>query len=336
MAWQIRPARREQTPLLVGMVGPSGSGKTLSAIRMASGIREVVGGEVAVIDTEGRRSLHYAAKHKFNFIEFLPPFTSQRYVESILFAKEKGAKTIVVDSTSHEHEGQGGYLEYHESEIDRMAGADKNNWQTRDRLNFGAWKNPAAARRRLINTILQVDANFIFCFRAKDKLVLVKDRDGKNVPTPIGYQAIAGEEFVFEMTCRLLFQPGSKGVPDWTPESLKHGVPKIIDDLAGTFTKDRQVDEKMGAELGQWAMGGIAREGTEDRDLYTAGNRQAAKGMAALEAWFVSLTNAEKVSIKPRLDDLKSAATMIDEHGDSVPLIGAAATAEATAEQLKF
>jgi hypothetical protein len=63
----------------------------------------------------------------------------------------------------------------------------------------------------LINTILQIDCAFVFCFRAKEKLRIKR---GEN-PVEIGWQAIAGEEFAFEMTTRCLLPAGAGGIPDW-------------------------------------------------------------------------------------------------------------------------
>jgi ABC-type dipeptide/oligopeptide/nickel transport system ATPase subunit len=251
MTYTIRPAIRSQTPLLIGLVGPSGSGKTFSALRLATGIQSVAGGGIVGIDTEARRMLHYADKFKFEHMEFKAPFGSLNYLDAIAAAIKHGAKTIIVDSMSHEHEGAGGYLETHETELDRIAGDD---WKKRAANNFTAWIKPAGNRRKLINAMLQFEANFIFCFRAKEKLSLVK-REGKTEPVPIGWQAIAGEEFVYEMLIRCLLLPGAKGLPDWSEESMKHGVPKISDGVEAVFSKAAKLDEDIGARLARWAAG---------------------------------------------------------------------------------
>src|ERR1700722_12134355 len=150
--FNIRPASPENSPALMGLTGPSGGGKALSALRLAHGIQSVVGGDIAVIDTEALRALRYSDKtkfpsFKFNHLEFGPPFSSDRYIEAIRAVHEAGNKTIIVDSMSHEHESTGGYLEFHEAELDRMAG---NDYKKREKMTFTAWIKPAAARRRLI------------------------------------------------------------------------------------------------------------------------------------------------------------------------------------------
>jgi hypothetical protein len=252
MTFTFKPATREQTPLLLGLVGPSGGGKTFSALRLATGIQQVVGGEIAVIDTEARRALHYANKFKFLHLDFSPSHSPDRYLEAIKAAIAAGAKTVVVDSMSHEHEGAGGVLEWHEAELDRMAGDD---YRKREAMNFLAWAKPKAARRKLINGLLQMHCNFVFCFRAKEKIKMVKDANGKTKPEDAGWQAIAGEEFVFEMTDRFLLPPGANGVPDLSRQAWDTGVPKVPADHNDIIGSGKQLDEAMGAALAQWAMG---------------------------------------------------------------------------------
>src|SRR5438128_3503645 len=101
--FEDRPAVREATPLLVGLIGPSSSGKTFSALRLATGIQRVSGGEIFVIDTEARRALHYAEKFTFRHVPFGAPFGPLDYLTAIEHCIARGAKTIVVDSISHEN-----------------------------------------------------------------------------------------------------------------------------------------------------------------------------------------------------------------------------------------
>ena len=109
--------------------------------------------------------LHYADMFKFKHVPFSAPFGALDYLEALRFCVGQGAKVIIVNSMSHEHEGPGGLLDFHEKELDRMAGDD---WGKRERVKMLAWQKPKAMRRLLINGLLQLEANFIFCFRAKD------------------------------------------------------------------------------------------------------------------------------------------------------------------------
>lgn len=314
----IDDPRRASTPLLIGLVGPSGSGKTLSAIRLAVGIKAARGGRLVAIDTEAKRLLHYADDYRIDkYLAFGPPFSSARYTEALRAAAELACGgVVIVDSFSHEHEGPGGYLEFHEEEVDRMVG---NSGKSRDPYNISGWILPAAHRRRLINAILQLDCSFIFCFRAKEKLKVVR---GKN-PEPIGWQAIGGEEFAYEMTVRCLLQPGCQGVPDWSPDAFALGVPKLGYQHTAMLPKGRQLDEEIGKALALWAKG----EEPEDAawaELYRAAEGAARQGNAALDAFLKAGNKADKAALKgfgPQLRDLAKAAdkAMGPEEGPQTP-----------------
>lgn len=243
------PAVRSQTPIFVGLVGPSGSGKTFSALRLATGMQRVAGGDIYVVDTEAGRALHYADQFSFRHVPFEAPFDPLDYLAAIEYCVKQGAKTIIVDSMSHEHEGPGGVLEQHDAELDRLAGDD---WKKRQRVNMLAWAKPKAARRRLINSIVQLGVNGIFCFRAKEKLKMQPGRE----PIELGWQAIAGEEFIYEMTMNMLLLPNSGGVPTFNPE--KPGEKQLVKparQFADLFAKPKPLDEDTGEAMARWASG---------------------------------------------------------------------------------
>lgn len=249
-----RPAVRERTPILVGLVGPSGSGKTFSALRLAAGFQRVTGGETYVIDTEARRALHYAELFKFRHVAFGAPFSPLDYLAAIEHCVAKGATTIVIDSMSHEHEGPGGVLEMHQQAVDRMSGGDR---QKAERVKLIAWAAPKQARRRLINTVLQMPCNFILCFRAKEK---IKPVPGKE-PEHLGFMPIAGEEFVYEMTLKCLLLPGANGIPIWQSSFVgEKAMIKLPEQFRETFSAKPapQLTEDLGQKLATWAAGASA------------------------------------------------------------------------------
>jgi len=261
-----RPAVRERTPLLLGLVGPSGTGKTMSSLRLATGIQRVTGGKIYMIDSEARRSLHYApdkgtpanpAKGKFDFeiVPFGAPFSPLDYLAAIEHCVKSGAKVIIVDSMSHEHEGPGGVLEMHDMETKRLA----KQWRvSEDVAKMSAWGKPKAERRRMINSILQMDAHFIFCFRAKPKLKIVKGK----TPEPRGYMPLAGEEFVYEQTARFLLLPGSDGRPALSSTfEGEREIIKIPAQFRDLFSRPgEQLSESLGVLMAQWAAGSEAPE----------------------------------------------------------------------------
>lgn len=239
-----RIATRDKTPLLVGLVGPSSSGKTYSALRLASGFQKVDPGEIFVIDTEAGRSLQYADKFRFVHVPFGAPFSPLDYLDAVRYCVDQGAKHIVIDSMSHEHEGPGGVLEMHAED---MGGNFKKQ--------MTAWARPKAARRRLINTLMQLNVNMVLCFRAKPKLKVEKGKD----PIELGYQPIGGDEWMYEMTMNALLLPRANGVPTWHSEQLgEKALIKLPEQFAPIFADKPQLSEGVGEALARWAAGTTA------------------------------------------------------------------------------
>jgi ABC-type dipeptide/oligopeptide/nickel transport system ATPase subunit len=250
--FEDHPAVRGRVPILVGLYGPSGSGKTFSALRLATGMQRVVGGEIFCADTESRRALHYADLFKFRHLEFTAPFSPLDYLAAMEHCVQRGALTMIVDSMSHEHEGPGGVLEMHEQEVARLSGGDPRK---AERVNMLAWAKPKAARRRLINTVLQLGCNAIFCFRAKEKIKL---ESGKP-PKDLGWMPIAGDEFAYEMTVNCALHPASGGVPTWDSEMPgERAMMKLPRQFEALFSELRPLCEEIGEAMARWAAGDAA------------------------------------------------------------------------------
>lgn len=252
--FEYTAAVRKAVPLLIGINGPSGCGKTYSALRLATGIQKVVGGDIAGIDTEANRMLHYADKFKFVHVPFTAPFSPSDYLEAIEFVVSKGARTVVIDSSSHLHDGPGGVLEMHAAEVERMGGGERNN--------FPAWAKPKADLRRFINNVTTGigdsphPLNLIFCFRAKNKMKI--ERGAKEIEK-LGFMPIASDEFIYEMTTNILLYPGSRGVPTWqTQRAGEQDVIKLPDQFQDMFGARAQLDEAMGEKMALWSTGGSA------------------------------------------------------------------------------
>lgn len=287
--FEYNEATREKVPLLVGLFGPSGGGKTYSALRLATGIQRVNGGEIAVVDTEARRSLHYADKFKFRHVPFAPPFGPLDYLAAIEHCVAKGASVVVVDSMSHEHEGPGGVLEMHQAEVERMSGGDARK---AERVKIGAWAKPKAERQRLINTMLQLPCSFILCFRAKEKL---KVEVGKQ-PVGMGFMPIGDPTFVFEMMLSCLLLPGAGGVPTWQPNEIGEKMMiKLPLQFRPLLATSKPLDESIGEEMARWAAGEAVGPFAELLDAI-----RGASSPATLEALVPRLTEIkEKKSLPP-------------------------------------
>jgi hypothetical protein len=303
-AFEFREAVRERVPLLIGLMGPSGGGKTFSALRLATGIQRVTGGDIFVIDTEARRALHYADLFKFRHLEFVEPFGSLDYLAAIKSAVAQGAKTIVVDSMSHEHSGVGGYLDTHEVEVERMAGGDERK---RDRVQIAGWIKPAQYRKQMIDGILHLNCNFVFCFRAKEK---IKPQPGKE-PLELGWMPIAGEELLFEMTINALLLPKANGVATWRSDLIgERLMMKLPERFAGLLPEGKAFDEEIGASLAQWARGEAIKD--DLGDWPSRAETAARGGVASFRAFWRSVPKDIRGKLGSKLDSLKDIATRAD------------------------
>lgn len=289
--FQDLPATRQRIPVLCSLYGPAGSGKSFSALRIATGIQRVTGGDIYAIDTESRRMLHYADRFRFRHVEFRPPHGPADYLAALQHCIAKKATIVIIDSASHMHEGEGGTLEAHAAETKRLAQA----WGVKeDVAKISAWNKPKQELRRFINALLQTDVNTIMCFRAKQKLLIKKGEQ----PQSKGYMPIAAEELAFEMTINALLYPGASGVPTWHSDEI--GEREMIK-LPGQFhslakeTAGRQLDEDFGEALAKWAAGGEVTRAAEVRSAI-----RAAETPADLEVIAKQIAEAkEKRTISP-------------------------------------
>jgi hypothetical protein len=249
MTFSFRPAVRENVGLLIGLMGSSGSGKTFTAMRLASGI--AAGKPFAVIDTEAGRAKHYADQFKFDHGDLKPPFTPAAYADAIAAADDADYPVIVVDSCSHEWAGDGGVLDMQEDELERMAGQD---WAKRERVKMAAWIRPKMAHKHMVQKLLQVRAHLILCFRAEEKIEMVKDEQGKLKIVPKkslvgldGWIPVCEKNLPYELTASFLLTADHPGVPKPIKLQEQHRI---------LFPLDKPITEESGRAIADWAAGG--------------------------------------------------------------------------------
>ena len=250
-SFSFRPAVRENVGLLIGLIGASGSGKTYTAMRLASGIS--AGKPFALIDTEAGRAKHYADAFRFDHGDLAPPFSPEAYAEAIRAADKAGYPVIVVDSASHEHAGEGGILDMQEAEIERMAGSD---WKKREAVRMASWIKPKMAHKKMVQQLLQVRAHLILCFRAEEKVEMIRDENGKmkvvpkQSPTGLhGWTPITEKNLPYELTCSMLLTADHPGHPKPIKLQAQH---------RGLFPLDQPINEESGKRLAEWACGGAS------------------------------------------------------------------------------
>ena len=261
MSFTFRPAVRENINLLLGLAAPSGAGKTLSAMKIAKGI---CGDKpFAMIDTEARRGLHYADMFRFDHAEIKSPFRPDAYTEAIAAAEAAGYGAIITDSMSHEHEGEGGVLDWQEEELSELVkrakerGDSRKEWELIEAYKRSAWIKPKAAHKRMVQKLLQCRSHLIVCLRAEDKIDFVKDEKTKKtkvVPMETlsgfkGWIPICDKRFLFELTASFILLPDRPGVPQPI---------KLQEQHKAFFPLDRPLDEECGRKIAEWAKGGSA------------------------------------------------------------------------------
>ncbi len=235
----------------IALVGASGSGKTFSALRLATGM----GGKIVVVDTENQRSAKYSKRFNFEMIDMQPPFNPNSYGDAIDAAVSAGATTVIIDSMSLEHEGEGGMLEMAEAFLEKKCGDD---WKKRDQMKFASWIAPKRERTQLIvNKIQRLPINIILCFRAKEVTKPVRNAQGKIEPLK-EWDMIGGDEYRYEMDVTAFLPSGSEGIPDWT-NSMKR-----INDADGSLKKflvgAGQLSEEVGRQIKAMNSAAVAVE----------------------------------------------------------------------------
>jgi hypothetical protein len=215
MTYDFRPAKRENTQLIIGGVGASGSGKTYTLFELATGLaypeasnaeelNAIIAREgkhrIVSIDTERGRALHYApppgaapdpwktneATFAFDHILLEPPFSPQAYQAIVEAADEQGYGVIILDSGSHEWAGEGGVLEMFEADQYERA-KRKANWNNRgndqkepswsdlEAVKMSAWIKPKMAHKRLVGRLTTLRAHLLIALRGEEKVHMEKD-----------------------------------------------------------------------------------------------------------------------------------------------------------------
>lgn len=203
-------AVKEKLKALVAIDGPTGSGKTWTALQAA---RILAGpdGTVALIDTENRTSLHYAAApgaaiqrinfwdppYRFKHMTWNPPYHPGN-LSDLINALQDHVDVIVLDSMTHFWTGEGGTLDVVDDAASRASGN-----------SFAGWKVGSPVQRHLLDVLIHARCHVIITMRSKMEWVIeqqvVRGQGGKertiNVPRKVGLapEQRAGIEYEFNV-----------------------------------------------------------------------------------------------------------------------------------------
>ena len=289
MTFEIRKAQRQGARLLIQLSGVSGSGKTYTALQLAYGLAGNNADKVVMIDTENRRGSLYAESlpQPFNIIDFYAPFSPARYIQAIEAACAAGAEVIVIDSTSHEWESEGGC-----------------EWIA-NQTRFPDWKRAKAEHKRFMTYMLQCPAHVIACTRAREK---VDFSDPKN-PIKLGIQPIQEKNFSYEATVSLMMHDQGK----------RQDVLKCPAELQAVLGRGQgYVGAADGQALRQWVDGGAKVNPAIEHHRGILLNTTE-QGLQALQAaWQATPANVRKALGDRFKDQLKSAAAEYDSQRQAV------------------
>ncbi|MEC1755668.1 AAA family ATPase [Bacillus mojavensis] len=256
--FQVTDAQRQKEKAIVGFIGPSGSGKTAGALLVAYGMMreaypeandEEIWSKIGVVDTEHRRAKLYANLQfddirigSFKHIDFTPPYTTERYQMAVEAIKNAGAEVVVIDSLSHNWQGEGGIVETHGS----MAG---NSFQN--------WGKLAPETTKLIKTLTQNDVHILATLRTKTEYVVEPDNNGKMAPRKVGTKPVQKDEMEYEFMLNFII-------------GIDHMAETSKDNTRMFEGSSIKLNPEVGRKLYQWLELGIdvkAEEETERTGL---------------------------------------------------------------------
>lgn len=183
---QLRKATRKKAKIRLGLSAVSGGGKTMSALLIGYGL---CGDwtKIAVIDTENNSADLYAHLGDFNVLPLAPPYSPERYIESIKTCEAAGMEVIITDSITHEWDGKGGCLQIQE----QLGG------------KYQDWAKVTPRHQAFIDAILQSPCHMITTVRRKQDYEMSKDKDGKVKVEKAGLKEVTREGFEYELTINL-------------------------------------------------------------------------------------------------------------------------------------
>jgi len=180
---QLQQTQRHNVKLRLGISGASGFGKTYSALQLAYGMTGDWS-KIAVIDTENSSASLYSDLGNFNVLNLNPPYSPERYIEAIQTCEKANMEVIIIDSITHEWQGDGGCLQIHE----QLGG------------RFQDWASVKPRHQKFIDAILRSKCHIITTTRRKTDYSLDVGSNGKSKVVKHGTKEITSEGFEYELS----------------------------------------------------------------------------------------------------------------------------------------
>jgi hypothetical protein len=180
---ELKKTNRSSARIRVALQGTSGSGKSYSSLLLAYGLCKDWK-KIAVIDSEHQSASLYSHLGEYNVLNLSAPYTPERYIEAIGTCEKAGMEVIVIDSLSHEWEGDGGILDMHS----QLAGN-----------SFTNWAKLTPRHNALVQKILASNSHIVATVRSKQDYVIV-EKNGKNVPEKVGMKGVQRDGLEYDFT----------------------------------------------------------------------------------------------------------------------------------------
>lgn len=182
----LRKATRQKAKIRLGLSAVSGGGKTMSALLIAFGMTGDWS-KIALIDTENGSGDLYAHLGDYNVLPLQAPYSPERYIECIKDCENAGMDVIIIDSISHEWDGNGGCLEIQE----KLGG------------KYQDWAKVTPRHQAFIQSIIESKCHIITTVRRKQDYEMSKDSSGKIKVEKAGLKEVTREGFEYELTANL-------------------------------------------------------------------------------------------------------------------------------------
>lgn len=316
----FRPAHEisERHGCFVALTGPTNCGKTFSAMRLARGIAGP-NGKIAVLDTEAGRTLHLKNDFKFDAMVMEPPFRPKLFAEAAKSAEDAGYNALLIDSASQEWVGVGGVLDWQAEELRRLVerqreNARRNGWnfdegKAADKMKALSWADPKVGHKAMVYDLLQRRIPIIFSIRGEETF----DPETKKTH----FKWVCEKSLPFEVTVSFRLAQDAKGIIDLSDKTSY----KMEGAHAEIFKHGEQLSEKHGEALARWARGEFGndtttvapKDETPPQSLPERGEAACKQGTAAYKAFWQSISQADRESLKDYHAEFKKVAAMVDD-----------------------
>ena len=154
-------ATKTKSKLRLALTGTAGSGKSLGSLLIAKGL----GGRIAMIDTENGSGNVYSDICDYDICNLSAPYDPRKYIQCIHEAEKLGNDIIIIDSISHESNGEGGCLDLHT----RECASGKGN-------SFTAWSKITPLHNLFVQALTASPCHIIATIRSKTDHVINESR----------------------------------------------------------------------------------------------------------------------------------------------------------------